>query len=53
LISWASTVLERYEYDAYGSNHILTPNFASHPDQQSDEENPHLFIAPRVDILDI
>jgi RHS repeat-associated protein len=47
-----STVLERYEYDAYGNPYILEPNFADDPDGQSDYGNPYLFTGRRVDFLD-
>ncbi|KPJ66161.1 MAG: hypothetical protein AMJ43_08890 [Coxiella sp. DG_40] len=52
LIASYGTVLERYEYDAYGNCHILEPNFADDPDDQTDYENPYLFTGRRVDILD-
>jgi RHS repeat-associated protein len=47
-----ATVLERYEYDAYGNPYILEPNFADDPDGQSDYGNPYLFTGRRVDTLD-
>jgi len=46
------TVLERYEYDAYGKCSILEPNFAPDPDGKSDYDNPYLFTGRRLDILD-
>ena len=46
------SVLERYEYDAYGNCYILEPNFAPDPDGKSDYGNPYLFTGRRVDILD-
>ena len=52
LTSCMGTVLERYEYDAYGNCYILEPNFADDPDGKSDYENPYLFTGRRVDILD-
>jgi len=52
LIDSSGTVLERYEYDAYGSCSILEPNFAPDPDGKSDYENPYLFTGRRLDILD-
>lgn len=52
LIASYGTVLERYEYDAYGNCHILEPNFADDPNGQTNYENPYLFTGRRVDILD-
>jgi len=52
LIDSSGTVLERYEYDAYGNCSILEPNFAPDPDGQSDYGNNYLFTGRRVDILD-
>ena len=46
------TMLERYEYDAYGRAYILEPNFAADPDGKSDYGNPYLFTGRRVDFLD-
>ncbi|MHC4527929.1 MAG: hypothetical protein ACYS29_08635, partial [Planctomycetota bacterium] len=34
------TVLERYEYDAYGNPYVLEPNFADDPDGKTDWANP-------------
>jgi RHS repeat-associated protein len=48
----SGTVLERYEYDAYGNCSILEPNFAPDPDGKSDYGNPYLFTGRRLDILD-
>ncbi|MHC4890984.1 MAG: hypothetical protein ACYTEO_16135, partial [Planctomycetota bacterium] len=39
LVKWDGTVLERYEYDAYGNCSILEPNFAPDPDGKSDYGN--------------
>ncbi|MGB2808883.1 MAG: RHS repeat-associated core domain-containing protein [Sedimentisphaerales bacterium] len=52
LVLQTGTVLERYEYDAYGNCHVLEPNFAPDSDGQSDYANPYLFTGRRVDILD-
>ena len=52
LINSSGTVLERYEYDAYGNCSILEPNFAPDPDGKSDYGNPYLFTGRRLDILD-
>ncbi len=46
------TVLERYEYDAYGDCNVLEPNYAPDPDGKSDYDNPYLFTGRRLDILD-
>ena len=51
LIDSSGTVLERYEYDAYGNCSILEPNFAPDPDGKSDYGNPYLFTGRRLDIL--
>ncbi|MHC4643534.1 MAG: hypothetical protein ACYS32_17975, partial [Planctomycetota bacterium] len=52
LTDYSGTVLERYEYDAYGNCHVLEPNFAPDADGESDYGNPYLFTGRRVDILD-
>ena len=52
LIDSSGTVLERYEYDAYGNCSILEPNFAPDPDGKSDYGNNYLFTGRRLDILD-
>ena len=52
LIDSSGTILERYEYDAYGDCSILEPNFAPDPDGKSDYGNPYLFTGRRLDILD-
>ncbi|MHC4154055.1 MAG: RHS repeat domain-containing protein [Planctomycetota bacterium] len=52
LAAWTGTVVERYEYDAYGNPYILEPNFAADPDGKSDYGNPYLFTGRRVDLLD-
>ena len=52
LVKWDGTVLERYEYDAYGNCSILEPNFAPDPDGKTDYGNPYLFTGRRLDILD-
>ena len=52
LVSAGRTVLERYEYDAYGECSVLEPNFAADADNKSDYGNLYLFTASRLDILD-
>jgi len=52
LIDSSGTVLERYEYDAYGNCSILEPNFAPDPDGKSDYENPYYFDGKPLDLLD-
>jgi len=52
LIDSSGTVLERYEYDAYGNCIILEPNFAPDPDGKSDYGNPYLFTGRELDVLD-
>jgi RHS repeat-associated protein len=52
LLNFSGTVVERYEYDAYGNCHILEPNFDPDPDGESDYSNPYLFTGRAVDILD-
>jgi hypothetical protein len=46
------TVLERYEYDAYGNPYVLEPNFADDPDGKTDWANPYYFQGKRLDVLD-
>ncbi|MHC4867876.1 MAG: RHS repeat domain-containing protein, partial [Planctomycetota bacterium] len=46
------TVLERYEYDAYGNPYVLEPNFAADPDGKTDWANPYYFTGRRADFLD-
>jgi len=46
----SGTVLERYEYDAYGNPYILDTQYA--PRTTSLYGNPYLFTGRRVDILD-
>jgi len=52
LVEDSGTVVERYEYDAYGACRVLEPNFAPDPDGLSDYANPYLFTGRRLDILD-
>ncbi|MHC4501291.1 MAG: RHS repeat domain-containing protein, partial [Planctomycetota bacterium] len=52
LTNWTGTVLERYEYDAYGSPYVLEPNFADDPDGKTDYSNPYYFTGRRLDLLD-
>ena len=51
LVEDNGTVVERYEYDAYGACRILEPNFAPDPDGLSDYANCYLFTGRRLDIL--
>jgi len=44
------SVLERYEYDAYGYPHIMNASYESR--ETSDYSNPYMFTGRRVDILD-
>jgi len=52
LLGWDGTILERYEYDAYGNCSILEPNFAPDPDGKSDYGNPYLFTGRDMDVFD-
>ncbi|NIT55187.1 MAG: hypothetical protein GWN00_02735 [Aliifodinibius sp.] len=52
LTTWTGTILERYEYDAYGNCYVLEPNFVPDSDGESNYGNPYLFTGRRVDILD-
>ena len=52
LVEHNGTVVERYEYDAYGACRVLEPNFAPDPDGLSDYANCYLFTGRRLDILD-
>ena len=51
LVSLSGTVLERYEYDAYGEPTIWNVDFTTERDT-SNYGNPYLFTGRRVDILD-
>jgi RHS repeat-associated protein len=51
LVSWIPTVIERYEYDAYGNPTIWNADFTTERDS-SNYGNPYLFTGRRVDILD-
>jgi RHS repeat-associated protein len=51
LTTWTGTILERYEYDAYGSPTIWNADFTAERDS-SNYGNPYLFTGRRVDILD-
>jgi len=44
------TVIERYEYDAYGSATVLDADGSSDADGLSDVENPYLFQGRRLDL---
>jgi len=50
LMTATATVLERYEYDAYGNATILTSDFEIRDSSLYD--NPYLFTGRRLDILD-
>jgi RHS repeat-associated protein len=52
LATGSGTVLERYEYDAYGNPYVLEPNFADDPDGKTDWANPYYFTGRRADFLD-
>lgn len=52
LTTGSGTVLERYEYDAYGNPYVLEPNFADDPDGKTDWANPYYFQGKRLDVLD-
>ena len=47
-----ATVIERYEYDAYGQPYFFEPNLALADTQASDYNNAILFTGRRVDLLD-
>ena len=51
LANSSGTVLERYEYDAYGEPTIWNADFTTERDS-SNYGNPYLFTGRRVDILD-
>jgi RHS repeat-associated protein len=46
------TVLERYEYDAYGKVHILNADYTDDADGKSNYNNPYYFTGRNVDFLD-
>jgi len=46
------SILERYEYDAYGNCHVLEPNFTPDSDGRSNYGNPYYFQGKRLDLLD-
>jgi len=52
LIDDNGTVVERYEYDAYGDCNVLDADYSKDPDGISDYGNPYLFTGRRLDILD-
>ena len=52
LTNTSGTVLERYEYDAYGHCTFLEPNFTPLQTQESQYANNYLFTGRRLDILD-
>ena len=51
LTNWLGTVLERYEYDAYGNPTIWNADLTAER-ANSNYGNPYLFTGRRVDILD-
>ena len=51
LVDSTGTVVERYEYDAYGNPTIWNADFTTERDS-SNYGNPYLFTGRRVDILD-
>ena len=52
LIDDNGTVVERYEYDAYGDCNVLDADYSKDADGISDYGNPYLFTGRRLDILD-
>ena len=46
------SLLERYEYDAYGNCHVLYPDFSDDADGISDYDNSYLFTGRTLDVLD-
>ena len=52
MLDSTGTVVERYEYDAYGKVHVLEADFTADADNQSDYGNPYLFTGRRLDLLD-
>jgi RHS repeat-associated protein len=50
LLDSSGSVVERYEYDAYGNPYILTSQYA--PRDTSQYGNPYMFTGREVDILD-
>jgi len=52
LLNGSGSVVERYEYDAYGNPHILDANFADDANGLSDDDNPYMFTGRRADFLD-
>jgi len=51
LTNWTGSILERYEYDAYGNPTIWNADFTAER-ESSNYANPYLFTGRRVDILD-
>jgi len=52
LIDDNGTVVERYEYDAYGDCNVLDADYSKDADGISDYGNPYFFTGRRLDILD-
>ena len=52
LVNNAGTVVERYEYDAYGSCSVLDADFSADADGVSDVDNPYGFTGRRLDTFD-
>ena len=52
LVNSSGTVMERYEYDAYGSVTFLNADFSVNAFQASAHGNSYLFTGRRLDILD-
>ena len=52
LLNSSGTVVERYEYDAYGQPYVLYADFTDDADGLSDYGNPYMFTGRRVDFLD-
>jgi len=52
LLWYDSSVLERYEYDAYGEPNILDGSYTPRSPQASSYDNAYMFTGRQVDILD-
>jgi RHS repeat-associated protein len=52
LVNGSGTVIERYEYDAYGNCNVLESDFTADADGISDCNNPYFFTGRRLDVLD-
>ncbi len=52
LVNGSGTVIERYEYDAYGNCNVLESDFTADADGISDCNNSYYFTGRRLDVLD-